>query len=119
MIATPEAAAPGRRPLLTTSARIGLLVALVGAAAAGLFLFVVRELPRLEGAVELPWPLWVLAFAAGELLVVHIQLRKDSHSFSLTDLVLVAGLYLMQPAALVAAQLTGAALALVLHRDRK
>ncbi|UOY00865.1 GGDEF domain-containing protein [Blastococcus sp. PRF04-17] len=116
MTATPRAAAPGRRRLPTTSRRIGLLVALVGAAAAALFVLVVRDLPRLDGAVELPWPLWVLAFAAGELLVVHIQLKRDSHSFSLADLVLVAGLYLLQPAALVAAQLTGAALALVLHR---
>ena len=56
------------------------------------------------------------AFAAGELLVVHIQLQRDSHSFSLTDLVLVAGLYLVAPAALITAQLAGAGLALVLHR---
>ena len=47
---------------------------------------------------------------------MHVQLQRDSHSFSLTDLVLVAGLYLIEPAALVTAQVAGAGLALVLHR---
>ena len=51
-----------------------------------------------------------------EVLVVHIQLQRDSHSFSLTDLVLVAGLYLLEPAALITAQVAGVGLVLVLHR---
>jgi diguanylate cyclase (GGDEF)-like protein len=116
MTTTPETSDAERSPWFTTSRRIGLLVALVAAAAAALFLLVVRDLPQLDSAFSLPWPVWVLAFAAGELLVVHIQLQRDAHSFSLADLVLVAGLYLMQPAALITAQLVGAALALVLHR---
>jgi diguanylate cyclase (GGDEF)-like protein len=116
MTTSPETSDVEGTTWLTTTRRIGLLVALVATIAATLFVSVVRDLPILDGALALPWPVWVLAFAAGELLVVHIQLQKDSHSFSLTDLVLVAGLYLMQPAALVAAQLAGAGLALVLHR---
>jgi len=116
MSAMPQASASARPPWLTTNRRIGLLVTVVAAVAATLYFLVVRDLPRLEGAVTLPWLVWVAAFAAGELLVVHIQLQKDSHSFSLTDLVLVAGLYLAAPAELITAQLVGAALALVLHR---
>ena len=42
-----------------------------------------------------------------EVLVVHVQLQRDSHSFSMTDLVLVAGLYLLDPAALITAQVVG------------
>ena len=59
---------------------------------------------------------WVAAFAVSEVLVVHIQLHRDSHSFSMTDLVLVAGLYLLEPAALITAQVAGVGLVLVLHR---
>jgi diguanylate cyclase (GGDEF)-like protein len=59
---------------------------------------------------------WVAAFAVSEVLVVHIQLHRDSHSFSLTDLVLVAGLYLLEPAALITAQVAGVGLVLLLHR---
>src|SRR5688572_31500945 len=116
MSAMPQASASARPPWLTTNRRTGLLVTVVAAVAATLYFLVVRDLPRLEGAVTLPWLVWVAAFAAGELLVVHIQLQKDSHSFSLADLVLVAGLYLVAPAHLITAQLAGAALALVLHR---
>jgi diguanylate cyclase (GGDEF)-like protein len=116
MSAMPQAAAAVRPSSLSTSRRISLLVTVVAAAAAALYLLVVVDLPRFEGPLTLPWPVWVAAFAAGELLVVHIQLQRDSHSFSLTDLVLVAGLYLVEPAALITAQLAGAALALVLHR---
>jgi len=116
MSAMPEGSAPVRPSWLTTTRRIGLLVMVVATVAAALYVLVVRDLPRLEGAFSLPWLVWVAAFAAGELLVVHIQLQKDSHSFSLTDLVLVAGLYLVAPAQLITAQLAGAALALVLHR---
>ena len=72
--------------------------------------------PGAPGAVALPWIVWIAAFAATEVFVVHVQLQRDSHSFSLTDLVFVAGLYLISPTALVAAQVAGAGLALVLHR---
>jgi diguanylate cyclase (GGDEF)-like protein len=110
---TPEAT---RSPWLTTNRRIGLLVTVVATAAATLYALVVRDLPSFDAPLTLPWLVWVAAFAAGELLVVHIQLQRDSHSFSLTDLVLVAGLYLVAPAELITAQLAGAGLALVLHR---
>jgi diguanylate cyclase (GGDEF)-like protein len=103
-------------PRLSVRQRITLLVAVVGAAAVALGLTVVPDLPRPEAPLGLPWVAWVAAFTASELLVVHVQLQRDSHSFSMTDLVLVAGLYLMEPAALVTAQVTGVGLALVVHR---
>ena len=116
MSARTEHPPAARAPWLTTSRRIGLLVTVVAATAATLYVAVVRDLPGFDAPLTLPWLVWVAAFAAGELLVVHIQLQRDSHSFSLTDLVLVAGLYLVAPAELITAQLAGAGLALVLHR---
>ncbi|MCU1667370.1 MAG: sensor diguanylate cyclase [Blastococcus sp.] len=99
--------------------RIAALVAAVAAAAVALAVGVLPHLPGPASPLGLPWPVWVVAFAASEILVVHVQLRRDSHSFSLTDLVFVAGLYLITPAALVAAQVTGVGLALVLHRRQR
>jgi diguanylate cyclase (GGDEF)-like protein len=101
---------------LTTTRRIALLIVAMAATAAALFVIVVRDLDGLDAPRAVPWLVWVAAFAAGEVLVVHVQLRRDSHSFSLTDLVLVAGLYLTGPVALVTAQVLGTGLALVLHR---
>jgi diguanylate cyclase (GGDEF)-like protein len=85
---------------------------------AGIALFwgAVHRLPAAGTQVPLPWLVWVGAFAAAEVFVVHVQVKRDSHSFSLTDLVLAAGLCLIAPASLVTAQLLGAGLALVLHR---
>src|SRR3954449_8265328 len=101
---------------LSTMQRIGVLVAGIMALAIALFLGVVVRLPALDAPLRMPWPVWVLAFAVGEALVVHVQVRKDAHTFSLTDLVLAAALCLAHPVVLVAAQVAGAALALLLVR---
>jgi diguanylate cyclase (GGDEF)-like protein len=96
--------------------RIALLVAVLAVAAAALCASVVPHLPGPVSTLHLPWIAWVAAFAVGEVLVVHVQLQRDSHSFSMTDLIFVAGLYLLEPGALIAAQVAGAAVGLVLHR---
>ena len=114
---TPEADATSTPT--TPSAPRHRIVLLVLAIAAAALTLGVGVLPRLPGPAEtlgLPWIAWVAAFFAGELLVVHIQLQRDSHSFSMTDLVLVAGLYLTAPVDLVTAQVVGLGLVLVLHR---
>jgi diguanylate cyclase (GGDEF)-like protein len=100
---------------LTTTRRIALLVAAMAVAAVAVFVIVVRDLPGLDAPISLPWWVWVAAFAAGEVAVVHVQLKRDSHGFSLTDLVLIAGLYLAEPSAVVVTQLVGTGLALVLR----
>ena len=103
-------------PRLSVPRRIILLVAVLAAVAGALGLTVVPHLPGPESALDLPWIVWVAAFALAEVLVVHVQLQRDSHSFSLTDLVLVAGLYLLEPAALITAQVAGVGLIFVLRR---
>src|SRR4051812_16620166 len=99
MARTPEVLSvlPDAAPRFSVRHRIILLVAVLGAAAAALGLTVVPSLAGPDSALGLPWMAWVGAFALAEVLVVHVQLQKDSHSFSLTDLVLVAGLYLLEP----------------------
>jgi diguanylate cyclase (GGDEF)-like protein len=108
-----------RRLQLGVSQRIGLLTAALGAAAVLLFVIVVDTLPAAPTAVTLPWVLWAAAFAASEVLVVHVQWKRESHTFSLSDLVLAAGLMLTAPGDLVAAQVVGTAVALVLHRRQR
>jgi diguanylate cyclase (GGDEF)-like protein len=118
MAATPDVSSGTRsaRPRLSVGQRITVLVTVVGAVAVALGLTVVPDLSGPAEPLGVPWIAWVAAFTASEFLVVHVQLQRDSHSFSMTDLVLVAGLYLMEPAALVTAQVVGVGLALVVHR---
>jgi diguanylate cyclase (GGDEF)-like protein len=63
--------------------------------------------------------LWAAAFALSEVAIVHVQWKRESHTFSLSDLVLAAGLTLALPAQLVLAQLAGTALVLVVYRRQR
>src|SRR5919205_1434575 len=101
---------------LGPSQRILLLTATVAAAAVALFVIVVRSLPTSPTALTLPWVVWAAAFAASEVLVVHVQWQRDAHTFSISDLVLAAGFYLAAPRDLVLALVVGAGAALWLHR---
>jgi diguanylate cyclase (GGDEF)-like protein len=96
--------------------RIVLLSVTVAAAAVTLFAIVVRPLPAAPTALSLPWVLWAAAFAGSEALVVHVQWNRESHTFSLSDLVLAAGLVLATPAHVVTAQVVGAGVTLLVHR---
>ena len=86
---------PVRVHLLTT----GLLT--VGLVLYGL---VVRFLPAAPAPVQLPWPVLAAGFAATTVFAVHLEFRRHAHSFALSELPLVTGLYLLSPAELVLAE---------------
>ena len=104
---------------LGPSQRIALLTGAVAAAAVTLFVIVVAPLSAAPAAVTLPWVLWAALFAASEVLVVHVQWKREGHTFSASDLVLAAGLVLALPSELILAQVVGTAAALVLHRRQR
>src|SRR3954452_20626345 len=99
--------------------RIMLLTAALAAVATALFAVVVHPLPAPPTAVSLPWVVWAVAFAISEAFPVHVQVKKDSHTFSVSDLVLAAGLVLATPRDLVIAQVVGVAAALLVHRRQR
>ena len=105
-----------RRFSLGVSQRIALLTGAVAAAAVALFVIVVQPLSAAPTALNLPWVLWAGVFAISEVLVVHVQWKREAHTFSISDLVLAAGLVLAVPGELVLAQVAGTIGALVLHR---
>ncbi|TFV78206.1 GGDEF and EAL domain-containing protein [Blastococcus sp. CT_GayMR19] len=112
------AAAP-RRFSLGVPQKIALLTGGIAATAVTLFVIVVAPLPAAPTALNLPWVLWAVAFAASEVLIVHVQWKRESHTFSLSDLVLAAGLALALPWHLVLAQLAGTTLILVFYRRQR
>ncbi len=83
------------------------------------FTSIMGELRPLVGSFELRW--WALApaFGAAEAAVVHIQFRKDAHSFSMSEIPLVVGLFFAAPVDLVVAQLVGNAVILSLGRKQQ
>ncbi|MCU1667905.1 MAG: diguanylate cyclase/phosphodiesterase [Blastococcus sp.] len=101
---------------LSPDQRVACLAAALALLAIALFFGTVVRLPRPDVPLDLPWVVWAAAFAAGELLAVHVQVRRGSHTFSMTDVVVVAALCLAQPAAFVTAQVAGTGLVLLFDR---
>jgi diguanylate cyclase (GGDEF)-like protein len=66
----------------------------------------------------LSWYWLALAFYLAEVLVVHLQFRKQAHTLSLTEIGLTLGLMLGAPSSLLIGQLAGTLVALVVNRRR-
>ena len=91
-------------------------LSLVIASCAALLLFAhVSRLSEIDAPFRIP--LWAVIglVAAGEVAFVHIQLRREAVTSSLTEIPVVVGLFFVSPASLVLAYATGCALAM-LHR---
>ena len=101
---------------LDGAARVWALTAFLSASALALYFGPVRHLDPLDSGFRIPW--WVLAamFYLVEVYVVHLQIRRDAYSFSLSEIPLVLGLFFASPSALVLAQVVGAAAALTFPR---
>jgi predicted transporter len=79
------------------------------AATAALLLGPVRSLPAPDSAFHLPWPVLATLFAASVVLRVHLQFRREVHSVTLMEVPLVLGLHFVDPAGMVLASGTVAA----------
>jgi signal transduction histidine kinase len=65
---------------------------------------------------ELSWWFVALTVFAAESLVIHLEYRKDAHSFSMGEIALVVALFSATPAATMAGVVVGSAAALVFSR---
>ena len=74
--------------------------------------------PMFPTGVHLSWWWLALAFYLAEVLVVHLQFRKQAHTLSLTEIGLTLGLLLAAPSAVLFGQIVGTVVALVLNRRR-
>jgi signal transduction histidine kinase len=91
------------------------LTSIVALAAAAIW-YSVLDLPVLRESPRLPW--WGLAvgFYVAEMAVVHLRFRKDAHSFSMSEIPLVLGLFFAAPLHLVVGQLVGISAVYAFHR---
>jgi diguanylate cyclase (GGDEF)-like protein len=64
----------------------------------------------------LPWYVLAVLFYLAEVLVVHFQFRREVHTFSLSEIPFVLGLFFATPVDFVVANVLGALGALVIHR---
>lgn len=71
-----------------------------------------------EVAYELPWWLIVLGFFSAEASAIHLEIRRESYTLSLSSFPLLLGLLAVAPLALLAARLIGSFVALAAVRRR-
>jgi diguanylate cyclase (GGDEF)-like protein len=98
--------------------RIWLLVGATAAAAVALHVKVAQQLDPIPADFRLPWWGLALLFVLAELCAIHLEVRRESRTFTLSELPLVAGLLFGTPAGLLAGRLLGAGVVLVNERKR-
>ncbi|MDH3306306.1 MAG: EAL domain-containing protein [Acidimicrobiia bacterium] len=113
----PDTTSTNRAGLLTGPQRVWLLAIVMAAIAAG----VAGQFADLglldDGRVyHVPW--WSLAIMAyfAEITVVHLRFHRHAHSFSMSEVPLVIGLFCSAPWEVLAALLIGNAAALLINR---
>ena len=92
------------------------LALVMGGIGAGLHLTVVARWDPLSLPISLPWWSLAILFSVTEMTVIHLQIQRDSHSLSLTEIPMVIGLILAAPVSLIVGRLVGSAIALVFGR---
>jgi len=75
--------------------------------------------PIEPGKLPFAFIVLTLLFALGEVAVVHFAARSEPYSISFGEAPLMMGLTMASPVTLVAARVTGAAVALVFHRKHR
>ena len=85
--------------------------------AAALHISVVADVAPPASPVLIPWPVFAVAFLLAETYVAHVELERDAHSFTLSEIPLVIGLFVMAPPDLILAQIVGTGLALIRRRQ--
>ena len=104
-------------PRLALELKIWLFGGFVAVLAALAYAAGVAGLDAGPAAADMPWWAVAVGFAAAERWVVHLHFRRSTHSLSLGELPLVAGLLFLAPTDLVLAGLVGSAVALFSDRE--
>src|SRR3954453_2078369 len=105
---------PRIETLLVLAAALTLLLVVTGASLA-----LVRPMPwhsSMLPSVNLPWWAVAMGFAATESVVLHIQLRREAQTVSLSEFPLVLGLFFATPLDLLIGRVVGSAAVFILHR---
>jgi PAS domain S-box-containing protein len=102
--------------LSSTAVQVWLLALFLDAGAIVVFLGPLQQLPRFAGHGDIPWPLLIIFFFLSEVLVVHLEVRRSAHTYSLSEIPTVMALFFAGPSELVVCRVVGSALALALIR---
>ncbi|HET9732065.1 MAG TPA: EAL domain-containing protein [Acidimicrobiales bacterium] len=95
--------------------RAWALVAAIGLAATTVWLVTGRIAP-VHAPVRIPWIVFAVAFALGDMAPVHFEFRGQGYSLNIQETVLVVGLVFSSPLDLLAARIAATILAMGIIR---
>ena len=102
---------------LTPAIRVRSFTVLTALAALIIYLTFVRDLPVLPVPFVIPWPVAAIAFYLGETNVVDVHFLRERHSFSLSELPGILGLFFLSPTDYLLALMVGTGVALIAERQ--
>jgi diguanylate cyclase (GGDEF)-like protein len=121
-MSAPSGSRSGSSPTLASLRGARARVAIVTFGVAGLAILLgallLPGMRRFESPYDIPWWLVALGFFAAEWKVLHVHFRRETHAFSMNEVPVVAGLFLLTPVGYLAADITGGMLALIIQGRR-
>jgi len=106
-------AARGRPTPRPAAARVWAFTGMLVALAVVVYVEGVRGLPAVPSPITIPWPVLAAAFVAAETKVILVHFRRETHSFSLSEIPAVLGLFFVTPDDYLLAVVAGSAVALL------
>jgi len=92
---------------------------LAALALAGYAMIVRGHLDPIPAPFQISWIVLAAGFAIADLLAIHIEIGDDAHSFTLSEVPLVIGMFLCTPSGVVIARVVGAVIVLAaIQRQR-
>src|SRR5579862_1171073 len=106
-----------RRPSIAGA--VAFSCCLAALALAGYLTIVRGHLDPIPAPFRIPWIVLAAGFAVADLLAIHIEVGDDAHSFTLSEVPLVIGMFLCTPSGVVLARVVGAVIVLAaIQRQR-
>jgi diguanylate cyclase (GGDEF)-like protein len=104
----------------TGTFRVWLLTIAMALVAAVVAWLALRDVKAPFTSSGVPWVLVVaVLFYVAEAAVIHLHIGRSAHSFSMSEVPLILGLFFLTPAEFLAARFVGAGLALVVSRHQR
>ena len=94
-----------------------MLTAVLGTSAAVLVAGAVVKIQPLPAPISIPWWILAIGFYFAETNVVHLEFRRQAHTFSLSEIPFVVGLVFVSPMQFVLAIVVGSAVGLIVRRQ--
>jgi diguanylate cyclase (GGDEF)-like protein len=106
-----------RRAFASPKTRVYAFSGVLAALGVAAFIAIDPGLADLRAPLSIPWPFFAIAYYLAEVKVIDVHFRRDTHSFSLTEVPAVVGLFFVDPHMYILGIMCGATAALISVRQ--